>query len=61
MIRNRANPGDQNHTKLNMISMVSNDIQTVNIPADKLNPQTPTPQALQVLSLQGFLRLTRMR
>ncbi|MCP3867690.1 MAG: hypothetical protein GY703_06255 [Gammaproteobacteria bacterium] len=31
MIRNQVNPSDQNFTKLNMISMVSNDIQTVNI------------------------------
>ena len=31
MIRNQVNPGDQNATKLNMLSMVSNDIQTVNI------------------------------
>lgn len=32
MIRNQAMPSDQNYGKLNMISMVSNDIQTVNIP-----------------------------
>ena len=32
MIRNYVYPSDQNYTKLNMISMVSNDIQTVNIP-----------------------------
>ena len=31
MIRNRVQPSDQNNTKLNLISMVSNDIQTVNI------------------------------
>ena len=31
MIRNRVYPSDQNYTKLNMISMVSNDIQSVNI------------------------------
>ena len=31
MIRNQVNPGDQNATKLNLLSMVSNDIQTVNI------------------------------
>ena len=31
MIRNRVHPSDQNYTKLNMISMVSNDIQTVTI------------------------------
>ena len=31
MIRNQVMPSDQNATKLNMISMVSNDIQTVNI------------------------------
>ena len=31
MIRNQVNPGDQNATKLNMLAMVSNDIQTVNI------------------------------
>ena len=31
MIRNQVNPSDQNYTKMNMISMVSNDIQTVNI------------------------------
>lgn len=32
MIRNYVHPSDQNYTKLNMISMQSNDIQTVNIP-----------------------------
>ena len=31
MIRNQVYPNDQNYTKLNLISMVSNDIQTVNI------------------------------
>ena len=31
MIRNQVNPIDQNFTKLNLISMVSNDIQNVNI------------------------------
>ena len=31
MIRNRVNPADQNYTKLNLISMVSNDIQSVTI------------------------------
>lgn len=31
MIRNQANTSDQNYTKMNMISMVSNDIETVNI------------------------------
>ena len=31
MIRNQVFPSDQNYTKLNMISMVSNDIETVNI------------------------------
>ena len=31
MIRNQINPADQNYTKLNMISMVSNDIQNVTI------------------------------
>lgn len=31
MIRNQVQPSDQNYTKLNLISMVSNDIQTVNI------------------------------
>jgi len=30
MIRNQAGTSDQNYTKLNLISMVSNDIQTVN-------------------------------
>ena len=32
MIRNQVHPTDQNYFKMNMISMVSNDIQTVNIP-----------------------------
>ena len=32
MIRNRVQQSDQNYTKLNLISMVSNDIQTVSIP-----------------------------
>ena len=32
MIRNRVLSTDQNYTKLNLISMVSNDIQTVSIP-----------------------------
>ncbi len=31
MIRNQAFPTDQNYTKLNLVSMVSNDIQTVTI------------------------------
>ena len=31
MIRNQVTPSDQNYTKLNMISMVSNDIQNVTI------------------------------
>jgi len=31
MIRNQSNPTDQNDTKLNLISMVSGDIQNVNI------------------------------
>ena len=31
MIRNQVQPNDQNYTKLNLISMVSNDIQNVNI------------------------------
>jgi hypothetical protein len=31
MIRNRVMSADQNYTKLNLLSMVSNDIQTVNI------------------------------
>ena len=31
MIRNYVYPSDQNYTKLNLLSMVSNDIQTVNI------------------------------
>ena len=31
MIRNQVNPADQNYTKLNMISMVSNDIQNITI------------------------------
>jgi hypothetical protein len=30
-IRNQVNPSDQNYTPLDMISMVSNDIETVNI------------------------------
>ena len=32
MIRNQVRPADQNYSKLNMISMVSNDIQNVSIP-----------------------------
>ena len=32
MIRNQVLPADQNYTKLNLISMVSNDIENVNIP-----------------------------
>ena len=32
MIRNQVQPSDQNLTKLNMISMVSNDIENVTIP-----------------------------
>ena len=32
MIRNQVYPQDQNYTKMNLISMVSNDIQNVNIP-----------------------------
>ena len=32
MIRNRVMSSDQNYTKLNLLSMVSNDIQNVNIP-----------------------------
>ena len=32
MIRNDVHPSDQNYTKMNMISMVSNDIQNVTIP-----------------------------
>lgn len=32
MIRNIVSETDQNYTKLNLLSMVSNDIQTVNIP-----------------------------
>ena len=32
MIRNQVFPSDQNYTKMNLISMQSNDIQTVNIP-----------------------------
>ena len=32
MIRNQVYPQDQNYTKLNLISMVSNDIQNVTIP-----------------------------
>ena len=31
MIRNQVFPSDQNYTRLNMVSMVSNDIQTVTI------------------------------
>lgn len=31
MIRNQVDTSDQNYTKMNMISMVSNDIETVNI------------------------------
>ena len=31
MIRNQVQPADQNYTKLNLISMVSNDIQNVTI------------------------------
>ena len=31
MIRNQVHPSDQNYTKLNLISMVSNDIETVTI------------------------------
>ena len=31
MIRNQVQPSDQNYTKMNMISMVSNDIQNVTI------------------------------
>ena len=31
MIRNQVGPADQNYTKLNLLSMVSNDIQNVNI------------------------------
>ena len=31
MIRNQVQPADQNYTKLNLISMVSNDIENVNI------------------------------
>ena len=31
MIRNQVHPSDQNYTKLNLISMVSNDIENVNI------------------------------
>jgi hypothetical protein len=31
MIRNQVNPTDQNYTKLNLVSMVSNDIQNVSI------------------------------
>ena len=31
MIRNQVQPSDQNYTKLNLISMVSNDIQNVTI------------------------------
>ena len=32
MIRNQVYPQDQNYTKMNLISMVSNDIQNVTIP-----------------------------
>ena len=32
MIRNEVYPQDQNYTRLNMLSMVSNDIENVNIP-----------------------------
>ena len=32
MIRNRVQPSNINDTKLNMVSMVSNDIETVSIP-----------------------------
>ena len=32
MIRNQVAPTDQNYTKLNLVSMVSNDIQNVTIP-----------------------------
>jgi len=32
MIRNQVNPADQNYTKLQLNSMVSNDIENVNIP-----------------------------
>ena len=32
MIRNQVDYRDQNYTKLNMISMVANDIQNVTIP-----------------------------
>ena len=32
MIRNRVHPSDQNYTKLNLLSMQSNDIQNVTIP-----------------------------
>ena len=31
MIRNQIAPTDQNYTKLNLLSMVSNDIETVSI------------------------------
>ena len=31
MIRNQVFPSDQNYTKLNLISMVSNDIENVTI------------------------------
>ena len=31
MIRNQVTPSDQNYTKLNLISMVSNDIENVTI------------------------------
>ena len=32
MIRNQVYKNDQNYTKLNLLSMVSNDIETINIP-----------------------------
>ena len=32
MIRSQVRPGDQNYVRMEMISMVSNDIETVNIP-----------------------------
>ena len=32
MIRNQVMPSDQNYSKLNLISMQSNDIQNVTIP-----------------------------
>jgi hypothetical protein len=31
MIRNQVHPSDQNYTKMNLIGMVSNDIENVNI------------------------------